>query len=89
MDPSNPTIARYMAIRILEWMACSYRILKRYELLDGITIDASNKTLTPKTKIQKEILDLCRPLIEESSAGIVDFVHFSAKESPCPLLRRE
>jgi len=80
MDPGNPTNAKYMAVRILEWMACSYRVLKSYELLDGITIDSSNKTLTPKTKVRKEILDLCRPLIEEGSASTVDFVHFSAKE---------
>jgi len=80
MDPGNPKNARYMAIRILEWMACSHRILKRYELLDGISIDPSNAILTPKTKVRKEILDLCRPLIEEGSAGTIDFVHFSAKE---------
>lgn len=61
-------------------MACSYRLLKNYELLDGIAIDPSNTTLEPKTKVRKEILDLCRPLIEEGSAGTVDFVHFSAKE---------
>ena len=69
-----------MAIRILGWMACSYRILKSYELLDGITFDASNTTLTPKTKVRKDILDLCRPLIEDGPTGTVDFVHFSAKE---------
>lgn len=80
MDPSNSRNARYMAIRILGWMACSYRILKSYELLAGISFDASNTTLTPKTKVRKEILDLCRPLIEEGPANTVDFVHFSAKE---------
>jgi hypothetical protein len=80
MDPRNSRTARYMAIRILGWMACSYRILKSYELLDGIAFDASNTTLSPKTKIRKEIFDLCRPLIEEGPAGTVDFVHFSAKQ---------
>jgi hypothetical protein len=78
MDPSN--YARDMAIRILEWMACSCRILKSYELLDGIAFDASHTILTPKTKLRKEILDLCRPLIEEGPASTIDFVHFSAKE---------
>jgi hypothetical protein len=61
-------------------MACSYRILKSYEILDGIAFDASTTTLTPKTKVRKDILDLCRPLIEDGPAGTVDFVHFSAKE---------
>jgi hypothetical protein len=69
-----------MAIRILGWMACSYRILKRYEILDGVAFDTSNTTLTPKTKVRKDILDLCRPLIEDGPVGTVDFVHFSAKE---------
>jgi hypothetical protein len=80
MDPKNSRNARYIAIRILGWMACSYRILKTYELLDSITFDALNTTLTPKTKIRKEILDLCRPLIKDSPASTIDFVHFSAKE---------
>jgi len=80
MDPSNSINAKYMAIRILGWMACSYRILKSYEILDGIAFDASTTTLTPKTKVRKDILDLCRPLIEDGPAGTVDFVHFSAKE---------
>ena len=80
MDPNNPRNARYMAIRILGWMACSYRTLKSYELLDGIAFDSANTTLTPKTKIHKEVLDLCRPLIEEGPANTIDFVHFSAKE---------
>lgn len=80
MDLNNPRQARYMAIRILGWMACSYRILKAHELLDGISFDTSLTTLTPKTRIRKDVLDLCRPLIEEGPDGIVDFVHFSAKE---------
>ena len=80
MDPSNSRNAKYMAIRILGWMACSYRILKSYEILDGIAFDASTTTLTPKTKVRKDILDLCRPLIKDGPVGTVDFVHFSAKE---------
>ena len=51
-----------------------------YELLDGIAFDASMTTLTPESKIRKQILNLCRPLIEEGPANTVDFVHFSAKE---------
>ncbi|KAF7855285.1 uncharacterized protein EAF02_011544 [Botrytis sinoallii] len=80
MDPSNPETAKFMAIRILEWMACSYRVLKNYEILDGVALDRSNWTLTSKTKIGKRALDLCRPLIEEGPANTVEFVHFSAKE---------
>ncbi|CAG8975822.1 hypothetical protein HYALB_00009402 [Hymenoscyphus albidus] len=80
MDPTNPPNARNMAIRILGWMACSYRALKSYELLDGIAFDATNTILNSKTRIRRDILDLCRPLIEDSPTGTIDFVHFSAKE---------
>ena len=89
MNPNNTRQARYMAIRILGWMACSYRVLKSYELLDGISFNTSDITLTPKTRTQKGVLDLCRPLIEDGPGGTVDFVHFSAKEYFSPLLSRE
>ncbi|TGO32628.1 hypothetical protein BHYA_0301g00120 [Botrytis hyacinthi] len=80
MDPNNPETARFMAIRILEWMACSYRVLKNYEILDGVALDRSNRTLTSRTRIGKRALDLCRPLIEDGPANTVEFVHFSARE---------
>ncbi|KAF7954690.1 hypothetical protein EAE96_005809 [Botrytis aclada] len=80
MDPSNSETARFMAIRILEWMACSYRVLKNYEILDGVALDRSNWTLTSKTRTGKRALDLCRPLIEDGPANTVEFVHFSARE---------
>lgn len=72
--------AKDTAIRILGWMACSFRVLKCYELLDGIVLDARNDTLNTRTKVGKRIIDICRPLIEETPDGSIDFVHFSAKE---------
>lgn len=80
MDPNNPETARFMAIRILEWMACSYRVLKNYEILDGVALDRLNRTLTSRTRIGTRALDLCRPLIEDGPANTVEFVHFSARE---------
>ncbi|CZR69490.1 related to vegetatible incompatibility protein HET-E-1 [Phialocephala subalpina] len=80
MDSNNSRNARFLAIRILGWMACSYRTLKIYELLDGLAFDSSNTTLSAKTKVRRDILDLCRPLIEDGPSSTVDFVHFSAKE---------
>lgn len=71
-------------------MSCSYRLLKSYEILDGISLRAaehSNATyrsgctiLNKKTRFQREVLDLCKPLIEDGPGNTVDFVHFSAKE---------
>jgi hypothetical protein len=68
-----------IAIRILEWMACSYRLLKGYEILDGIAFRPGCTSLNSRTKINREVLNLCRPLIEDGPLDTIDFVHFSAK----------
>lgn len=65
--------SKVMAIRILGWMACSYRLLKKYEILDGIAFNFANTVLSPKTKIRAEALDLCRPLIEDGPDNTIDF----------------
>jgi hypothetical protein len=77
---NNSDYARSMTIRILEFMACSYRTMKVYELLDGVVFHSSCTELNKRTKLKRGILDLCRPLIENGPANTVDFVHFSAKE---------
>lgn len=76
----NGKYTRNMAIRILEWMACSFRTLKTYEILDGIAIRPECTTLSRRTKLDKAVLDHCRPLIEDGPSNTIDFVHFSAKE---------
>ena len=70
-------------------MSCSYQLLKIYKILDSILFQAreqSNTTflascivLNSATKIQKDVLDLCKPLIKDSPRNAVDFVHFLAK----------
>ena len=72
--------SRDKAIRILEWMACSCRTLKIWEIQDGIVFKPGSTTLNEMTKLAKDILDLCKPIIEEGPGNTVDFVHFSAKE---------
>jgi hypothetical protein len=68
------------ALRILEWLACSFRPLKIYEIQDGITFNLHNTILSDKTKLKSGFVDLCKPLTEEGPGNIVDFVHYSAKE---------
>jgi hypothetical protein len=90
MDKGNSEYARSIAVRILEWMSCSYRLLRRYEILDGISFRAAEQNSTTyrpgcsvldtMTKTKEEVLDLCKPLIEDGPGNTVDFVHFSAKE---------
>ncbi|KAH6692826.1 hypothetical protein BKA61DRAFT_714437, partial [Leptodontidium sp. MPI-SDFR-AT-0119] len=80
MDETHSDYPRSLAIRILEWIACSYRPLKIFELLDGIVFKVGCTQLNSRTKMRKSILDSCRPLIEEGHSNTIDFVHFSAKE---------
>jgi len=86
MDKDRPHHVRSIAIRILEWMACSYRPLKTFEVLDGISFNAGCTDLNSHTRMLGSVLDLCRPLIEEGPSNTVDFVHFSAREYLHPLL---
>jgi len=60
-------------------MACSRRPLRGYEILDGIAFRPGCTTLNSRTKVHREVLDLCRPLIEDGPSDTLDFVHFSAK----------
>jgi hypothetical protein len=68
------------ALKILEWLACSFRPLKIYEIQDGITFSLENTVLSDETKLKSGFVDLCKPLIEEGPGRSVDFVHYSAKE---------
>ncbi len=72
--------SRHKAIRILEWMACSFRTMKIYELQDGIVFETENTVLNDRTKLTRSVLELCKPIIEEGPGDTVEFVHFSAKE---------
>lgn len=69
------------AIRILEWIACSFRIMKVHEIQDGIVLHTRDMELNERTKLRdSKFLDLCKPLIEEGPNNTIDFVHYSAKE---------
>jgi hypothetical protein len=68
------------AIRILEWIACSFRVLKLYEVQDGIVFDKLGTILDEDSKMNARILDLCKPLVQDGPNNTVEFVHFSAKE---------
>ncbi len=72
--------ASQKAIRILEWIACSSRTLKRYEIQDGVVFTLENNVLDAGTKQSASIIELCKPIIEEGPGNTVDFVHYSAKE---------
>src|SRR5438045_595386 len=71
---------RVKAYRMLKWLACSFRLLKIYEVQDGIVFHTDNDTLDDSSKLPADIINHCKPIIEEGAGRTVDFVHYSAKE---------
>jgi hypothetical protein len=76
MNPGDQT----KAICILEWLACSCRLMKMHKVQDGVVFYADNLVLSKKTKLPRVVFDLCKPLIEPGPNNTIDFVHYSAKE---------
>jgi hypothetical protein len=74
------TQSSHKAVQILQWIACSFRLLKSHVVQDGIVFNIRGMVLNEKTKLVDGFLDLCKPLIEEGPKNTVDFVHYSAKE---------
>jgi hypothetical protein len=68
-------------MRILEWLACSCRLMRIHEVRDGIVFHTDNLVLDEDTRLPSGVLDLCKPLIEEGPNHTIDFVHGSARES--------
>ena len=71
------------AFRILFWVCTAERAVSIYEVADGISLKPGQSVLSRKTRSQdvnRDILEICAPLLERSSAGTLELVHFSAKE---------
>ncbi|KAI9667637.1 MAG: hypothetical protein M1821_000454 [Bathelium mastoideum] len=68
------------ASRILKWIACSRRALRKFELLPALALN-SEITFPDSNSIPiPQILEICKPLVEERPDGSVTFVHFSVQE---------
>ena len=65
---------------IFGWLAFSYRPLKVHELCDLLIFQKKHSVLNDDTKLQKSVLDICKPLLEEHEDHTVALVHFSARE---------
>jgi hypothetical protein len=74
--------SRDKALRILGWIACSFRIMKTHEIRDGIQFHTKGMELNDRTKVKliDGFFDLCKPLIEEGPQNTIQFVHCSAKQ---------
>jgi len=78
----NPSV-RNRVFKILSWVCVAYRQISIHEITDGIALNADQTILSKKTRItdpDRDIVDICAPLLEKSNNGTVDVVHFSAKE---------
>lgn len=78
---------------IFVWITLARRPLK--EICNALVFGTAAQGLSKQTILNKEILDLCKPLIEEHRDNTVTFVHFSVQkfllspEASGPYLRKE
>ena len=70
----------HKVLRILHWMSFARRPLKIYELQWGIALHDGNTKLTSETKPLGDVIDICKPLIEDGPNQTVIFIHSSVKE---------
>ena len=80
---SLPPFPRRRAFTILYWVCVARRPISLHEVVDGIALHSSQKTLDRSTRSNnpdRDIIELCAPLLERLKGGVLDLVHFSAKE---------
>ncbi|KAL8700479.1 MAG: hypothetical protein Q9201_005424 [Fulgogasparrea decipioides] len=71
------------ALKVLYWTCIAYRSVNIHEVVDGIALRPGQTQLCAKNRSQnpeRDILDLCAPLLEKIGNGKLELVHFSAKE---------
>jgi hypothetical protein len=70
---------RSVARKVLEWITCGRRPLRKEELLQLLVIQEGTEDFTKGRKDFQDIRRACGPVIEIED-GMVRFVHFSARE---------
>jgi hypothetical protein len=71
---------RETTVRILQWIACASRPLRKFEIQDGVALHDATINLNDNTKLSEQVLDLCKPLIEDGPHKTITFVHFTVRE---------
>jgi hypothetical protein len=74
-----PEVQAQNSRRILGLLAHAFRPLKYREVCDGIVFHKEHGILNEETKLEKGVLDICKPLIEVRQHGHVSLVHFTAR----------
>lgn len=74
--------------RMLSWICFSQRPLHKHELLHGLAVLPADAGSDAQGVPLAQILDHCKPFIEERSDSTIALVHFSVKEHDCPFRSR-
>ena len=83
IDAVRPTSLRDRIFAILFWVCAACRPIGIYEVADGLALHSGQTELNRRTRssnINRDIVELCAPLLESSDTNVLDLVHFSAKE---------
>jgi hypothetical protein len=66
--------------RMISWISFTIRPLHKHELLNGLAESSSAASNHVQSIPIAEILDHCKPFIEERPDSTITLVHFSVKE---------
>jgi hypothetical protein len=66
--------------RLLQVLAYTKRALSIREVLCAIAVDADNLTAALPRPESLKLLEFCKPLVQTTSSGTVEFIHFTALE---------
>ena len=83
IESLRPVQLRQRAFSILYWVCAARRPVLLHEVADGIVLHSAQTALNRRTRSNnpsRDIIELCAPLLERLKNGVLDLVHFSAKE---------
>ena len=83
IESLRPAQLRQRAFSILYWVCAARRPVLLHEVADGIVLHPRQTALNRKTRSNnpnRDIIEFCAPLLELLKDGVLDLVHFSAKE---------
>jgi hypothetical protein len=72
------------ASRIFQWLACSQRPLKKFEVQYAVTVHPDNTRIDENTRVSEHVFELCKPLVEDGPNDVIRFVHVSVKQLSIP-----
>lgn len=65
---------------IFTWMVYSREPLQSWEICAALVFSVPGQQLNDRTRLEKGVIDCCKPLLEEHVDGRLSFIHFSVKE---------